>query len=200
MNIDVTINRERGIGGSDTYALMKRDWYNLWLLKTKRKKPANFSNKLNVQIGIATEHVNEKFLQKKLKLYWEPFSEGQLVSEHKKLLTNKGGICYAHYDGYIPQLNYLVEYKHTGDISFHTGTQKKISEVKQNYMAQLQHYMYVANKEAIYLSVIFGNNRHEYELIYRDEEFINRLLGYEKAFWSYVVTDTPPSIILKEKN
>ena len=36
--IDVTINRERGIGGSDTYALMRNDWHNLWLLKTKRKK------------------------------------------------------------------------------------------------------------------------------------------------------------------
>mgnify|MGYP007032519043 CR=1 FL=1 len=72
--IDVTINRERGIGGSDTYALMRNDWHNLWLLKTKRKSPPNLNNKLAVQIGIATEHVNEKFLQKKLKLDWQSYS------------------------------------------------------------------------------------------------------------------------------
>ena len=73
-------------------------------------------------------------------------------------------------------------------------------EVIDTYMGQLQHYMYVADKEAIFLSVIFGNDRHEYQLIYRDEEFINRLLDYEKAFWAYVITDTPPSITNKEKN
>jgi len=198
--IDVTINRERGIGGSDTYALMKNDWHNLWLLKTKRKSPPNLSNKLPVQIGIATEHVNEKFLQTKLKLDWQPYSEGQLREEHTNFLTAKGGICYAHYDGYIPQLDYLVEYKHTGAINFRNGNPKKMPEVVETYMAQMQHYMYVADKEAIFLSVIFGNHRHEYELIYRDEEFINRLLDYEKAFWAYVITDTPPSIINKEKN
>ena len=191
--IDVTINRERGIGGSDTYALMRNDWHNLWLLKTKRQEPTDLSSNLNVQIGIATEHVNEKFLQTKLKLDWKPYSEGQLREEHPVLLTAKGGICYAHYDGYIPDLDYLVEYKHT-------ASWKRMDQVMETYMAQMQHYMYVADKEAIFLSVIFGNDKHEYQLIYRDEEFINRLLDYEKAFWAYVITDTPPSIIIKEKN
>ena len=198
--IDVNINRERGVGGSDTYALMKNDWHNLWLLKTKRQEATDLSSKLNVQVGIATEYVNEKFLQTKLKLDWEPYSEGQLREEHPVLLTTKGGICYAHYDGYIPQLDYLVEYKHTSAINFRNGNPKKMPEVIDTYMGQLQHYMYVADKEAIFLSVIFGNDRHEYQLIYRDEEFINRLLDYEKAFWAYVITDTPPSITNKEKN
>ena len=192
--IDVTINRERGIGGSDTYALMKRDWYNLWLLKTKRQKPVDLSSKVNVQIGIATESVNEKFLQTKLNIgAWEPYSEGQLREEHPVQLTPKGGICYAHYDGYIPGLNCLVEYKHT-------ASWKKMPQVIETYMAQMQHYMYVANVDSIFLSVIFGNDRHEFKLIYKDEEFTNRLLEYEKAFWAYVITDTQPAIINKEKN
>ena len=189
--VDVTINRERGIGGSDTYKLLHGDWYKLWLEKTNRAEPDNLSKQINVQVGNLTEPLNHMLLEDELGIKFKWNGEG-LTTEHKKPLTqHDGGVAFAHYDDYIAELDCLVEYKHTHN--FNT-----LAKVKETYMGQLQHYMYVANKDSTYLSVIFGNNKHEYCMINRDKKFMKTLLGYEQAFWNYVTHDKPPEIIGKK--
>jgi len=186
--IDVTLNRERGIGGSDTYKILNGDWYNLWLQKTLRAEPDNLSKQINVQVGNLTEPLNHKLLADELNIEFEWNGKGLRTEHPLPLSTYYGGIAYAHYDDYIPQLDCLVEYKHTHN--FNT-----LDKVKDTYMGQLQHYMYVANKDSIYLSVLFGNNKHQYCMVNRDEDFMSDLLGYEQAFWNYVAHDKSPEII-----
>jgi len=189
--IDVTINRERGLGGSDTYKILNADWYNLWLQKTNQAEPENLSKQINVQVGNLTEPLNHMLLEDELGIKFK-WNEKGLRTEHPKHLSAyDGGICFAHYDDYIEELDCLVEYKHTH--SFNT-----LEKVKETYKGQLQHYMYVADKDSIYLSVIFGNNKHQYCLVQRDKVFMASLLKLEKSFWSYVVKNVPPPMITKE--
>jgi predicted phage-related endonuclease len=54
-------DRRKSLGGSDANRIMRGDWHTLWLEKTGRKEPDDLSENLPVQIGLATEDVNNKF-------------------------------------------------------------------------------------------------------------------------------------------
>ena len=52
------MDRTGFIGGSDCSKIMQGDWYDLWMVKTGRKKPDDLSMNWQVQVGIATEDLN----------------------------------------------------------------------------------------------------------------------------------------------
>jgi hypothetical protein len=44
------------------------------------------------------------------------------------------------------------------------------------------------------ISGIFGNKDHKFQVIERDDAFIERLVEMQKAFWGYVINKIPPEI------
>ena len=173
-------NRDNYIGGSDACRIIAGDWLSLWEEKTGRKEPEDLSRKLAVQIGIATEKVNLRFLEYELdsSIKW-----GYTVPR-----DDNNEWMMSHCDGMIQDGDHpgtLVEFKHT----YENNTFEKVAEY---YYPQLQHYMMHSMTEYMYLSVIFGNSRHEHAVIDWDHEYQQRLFKLEKAFWTFVITDTKP--------
>jgi len=170
-------DRKGYVGGSDACRLMRGDWLTLWEEKTGRKEPDDLSRKLNVQIGIATEKINLDFLS------WEL----DCGVQHEYDVTQEN-FMMSHCDGIITDGDHagiLVEAKHTYE-------QNNFERVAEYYYPQLQHYMMHSKTDYIYLSIIFGNNKHEHALIDADPAYQQKLFKLENAFWMFVETDTKP--------
>ena len=170
-------DRKKYIGGSDACRIIAGDWLNLWKEKTSRKEQDDLSRKLNVQIGIATEKINLDFLSYDL--------DCGIQHEYNVLQDD---FMMSHCDGIITDGDHagiLVEAKHTYE-------QNNFEKVAEFYYPQLQHYMMHSKTDYIYLSVIFGNNKHEHAVIDADPEYQQKLYKLEKAFWMFVQTDTEP--------
>ena len=178
MKRNVNIKDRKGyIGGSDAGRIINGDWLALWQEKTGRAKPEDLSRKLAVQIGIATEKVNLQFLQYELDC---GIQHGYNVLQDDFMASHCDGIITDGDHGGI-----LIEAKHTYE-------QNNFEKVAEFYYPQLQHYMMHSMTEYMYLSVIFGNSRHEHAVIDWDHEYQKKLYKLEKAFWMFVETDTEP--------
>ena len=172
------MDRTKGVGGSDAKRVWDGDWLNLWKEKTGKVEQADLSDVLPVQIGIATESVNLDFLERKLDTKINRSVELEQVEHMTSNLD--GRIVNLDDNGII-----LVEAKHTFD-------NNTLENVAKYYYPQLQHYMMHAKCNQIYLSVIFGNNKHDYTSIESDPEFQKELYKREAAFWIFVETNTEP--------
>ena len=168
-------DRHLGIGGSDANVIMKGEWKNLWEIKTQRKEADNLDDVLPVQIGTITEKLNCRWLAKSI---------GSTVEDYHQEYVKKD-FMLAHFDGWIEDENALVECKHTHH-------HNEMCHVKKRYYPQLQHYLYVGGFDYAYLSVIFGNNRHEHEVVEYDREYIEELIQTEGSFWDCVINDIEP--------
>jgi predicted phage-related endonuclease len=52
--------------------------------------------------------------------------------------------------------------------------------------------MCVTETGVAYLSVFYGNNKHEWYAVERDDDYIAELVERERAFWSHVENDQEP--------
>jgi len=170
------MDRTKGVGGSDANKIIKGEWHDLWLIKTKRKEPDDLSDVIPVQIGIATESLNIDIFEK---------LSGMEVKRDVEL-TQKNHMM-SHLDGFISKEKCVLECKHT----YQNNT---IEDVAKQYYAQLQHYMMHSETNKAYLSVFFGNVRHEYVYIEFDKEFADKLYIQEEKFWKLVLEDKEPTI------
>ena len=166
---DVKVNRNRGLGGSDATRIMRGDWHDLWLEKTNRKEPDDLSRVLAVQLGIHTEPVNRMFLN-----YASELDINELSVHHANLKTEKE-FMFAHYDDYSKSDKAIVEYKHT-------NSNNTLDNCISTYMPQIQHYLMVSGCNHAWLSVIFGNQRHEHCKIDADKNYQKKLYDIEKSF------------------
>lgn len=175
----IDIDRHKGIGGSDSYVIMNTDVnaiHNLWLLKTKRKEQDDLSNILPVQLGTLTEDFNLKWFTKQTGIIAEPYPKEYIKVDYRM----------AHFDGWIPDENAIIECKHTN----HYNT---ITKVKARYYAQIQHYLMMSDLNICYLSVLFGNARWEYAIIPAHKEYQDILFLRQGRFWNMVVNDEEPT-------
>ena len=170
-------DRRKSLGGSDANRIMRGDWHTLWLEKTGRKEPDDLSENLPVQIGLATEDVNNKFFTIATGLH--------PVNDENASLKNVHQFMTATYDGVIMEEDVPIEYKHT-------NSNNTLDNCIATYMPQLQHYTMVSGCKYIYLSIIFGNNRHEWCKIDADKDYMNKLYGIEHSFWQHVEKDKEP--------
>lgn len=169
-------DRTKSIGGSDANRIMRGDWHTLWLEKTKRQEPEDLSWNLPVQIGLATENLHAKFFDNQ--------ADKKTISNAVEL-KDKLEFMTASYDGVIVEEEVPVEYKHT-------NSNNTLDNCISNYMPQLQHYCKVSGANYIYLSVFFGNQRHEWCKIDADKDYQKKLYDIEKSFWQYVKEDKEP--------
>ena len=174
------MNRQGFIGGSDLYSIMRGDWHDLWLVKTGRKQPDDLSHIFKVQLGSQTEQFN---------IDWFCRDTGHTVmaqqSEFEQTLRGvpfKGTVDALVFDeqGQI----YLLECKHT-------SSNRRMSDMIESYMPQIQLYMHLSNMNKAHLSVIFGND-YDHAQIDRSTAYLSEIVDLSAAFWQHVVDDTEP--------
>tara|TARA_Y100001973_G_C5193922_1_gene332867 strand:+ start:271 stop:1104 length:834 start_codon:yes stop_codon:yes gene_type:complete len=173
------VDRSTILGGSDANRIMRGDWHTLWLEKTKREEPEDLSWNLPVQIGLHTETVNKMFFEKETGIETlDPIYTESRVQNMKEFM-------YASYDLVGREEDTIVELKHT-------NSNNTLDNCISTYMPQVQHYLMVSEYKYAYLSVIFGNQRHEVCKIDADKDYQKKLYDIEKSFWSYVTKDKEP--------
>ncbi len=93
----------------------------------------------------------------------------------------------ASFDGITKDLSSAVEIK-CGKGSHQLA---KTNIIPPYYIAQLQHQMMVGNlKEIDYFS--YSKKDQFLIKVYRDDEFIKKMIEKEIVFWEYVISYTPP--------
>ncbi len=182
---EAKFDRRTGIGGSDATRLYEGDWYQLWSEKVGETPPADLSDVLPVQMGVATENFN---------ISWFIKQTGNKVIRQQDFLKHpKYDYMYAHIDG-------VVE----GDIGFehgileckHTNAFSNPQKCLDKYIAQIQHYLMVSGFKKAYMSVFFGNMKYEIIEVEANEKFQTKLTAAEVLFWYYVKNKkTPPDTI-----
>ncbi len=164
------------ISSSDARAIASGDYHlmeELWCNKIELVS-VDLSNKLPVQLGIATEQFHTDWLNKKL-------SKNNIQGygdDHYKQNTQHHVVIKVENRGYpftiatTLDVSYelqdnlcIAELKHTNQL---TTLDKQI----EFYYPQLQHHMYVAGTNEILFSAIFGNQRHEYDIVKRDDDYL----------------------------
>ena len=181
-------DRTLSIGGSDAVKLYTYEkWTDLWLEKTKAAEPVDLSDNFKVQLGTYTEAFNRYWFCKKRKAKGK-----EHVLEHPVLPPFNDEVCNAplsaNLDGYLPEENAVVEFKHTFEGN-------NLVELERVYYPQLQHYMYCMGSHCkhAYLVAIFGNSRQTSKKVKRDQKFINEeLLPMYKDFWYLVKNKIKP--------
>jgi len=175
------MDRNKSIGGSDVLKIMRGDWHQLWLEKKGLAEQDDLSKVFPVQLGIATEDFNIEWFAKDMGV-----NITYKQSQYSKITP--GGIplratldAEFELDG---QRN-ILECKHTYD-------NNTLGNQVQNYMPQLQLYMYVAGLKHIYFSNIFGNRRYEYCKVSYDEDYLNNMMMHVKEFWGLIESNTEP--------
>tara|TARA_Y100001951_G_scaffold86122_1_gene76369 strand:+ start:786 stop:1604 length:819 start_codon:yes stop_codon:yes gene_type:complete len=160
----------------------------LWRELTGAAEPKDLSDVLAVQMGINTERFNR---------FWFHKITGYAVEEAPTVLcSTERDYCVAQCDGFVLDNNgkALFEAKHTGTYDYPSNTAKTIEHVATLYYPQIQHYLYVTELDDAYLSVFFGNSKHAYQAIRRDDQFIGDLLHKIDAFWDCVENKIPPKL------
>ena len=116
---------------------------------------------------------------------WFEIQTGVMVEQTQVVIEkNWSGIpCRGTLDGICSNDN-IIEAKHTSSFN-------NMSDMLDRYMGQLQFYMWVADRPAAHLSVIFGN-KWETATVSRNAELMDQYLDMMHAFWDYVRVDSIP--------
>ena len=178
-------DRTKGIGGSDATRLYEGDWYQLWSEKVGETPPADLSDVLPVQMGIATENFNIDWYKKK--------TGNEVTRQQEFLVHPKYDYIYAHIDGVVNSIHNdlvlieegILECKHTNAFS---NPQKCLDK----YIAQIQHYLMVSGLKKAYMSIFFGNMKYEIVEVEANEKFQLKLLAAEVLFWYFVTNKKAP--------
>jgi len=171
------------LGGSDANRIMRGEWRELYREIKGLDKPKDLSQVLAVQIGVATEKVNLDFLQYDIEQ--EVFRDISVDPDKSKTWLRSS-------------LDGMTDETHTPCEAKHTHSNNRMEVLAEYYMPQLQHYMLHTAKDEIYLSVIYGNNRHEYTLIPADYTYQKKLVAVESWFIDHLVEDKEPETLIAD--
>jgi len=155
------MNRLGYIGGTDAQRIMAGDWINLYLEKTGAKQPEDLSGNFQVALGKYTEIFHIDWVMKKLGYQWR--AKNDLIVS--KTIPYMAG----HLDGWIEDIDTFIEVKHTNEWM-------SAADKARYYMPQLQHYLFITEKDFCYFSVIRGNHDPEYVTIKADPDYQHDLV------------------------
>ncbi len=178
------MDRKGFIGGSDLYKLEHdSNWFDLWQIKTGRREPDDLSHMFNVNLGVETELFNMR--------WFEIQTDIMVTDTQVEYTKNWHNIpCKGTLDGVLANGN-IIECKHTSSFN-------NMADVLDRYMGQIQFYMWVANKPAVHMSVIFGN-QWETCRVSQSSQLMDQYMALIKEFWEYVRLDIAPGIREKTK-
>ncbi len=182
-NSDKARNDRRGfIGGSDARIIMSPDeaaLIRLWKEKRGEAEPEDLSGNLVVQLGVATETLNQT---------WYERNTGRAVTDVQRWVRHPvHRYLAATLDGFVNDLDAVFEAKFMLPWSFsEEGAAEK-------HMAQLQHNMWVTNARSAVLSIITGGGKWIEMTVPADALYQHFLVTAERRFWRCVQTGQTPS-------
>jgi len=136
-------DRCRFIGGSDARIIMSPDeaaLIRLWKEKRGEVEPQDLSGNLIVQLGVATETLNQT---------WYERNTGRVVTNNQRWVRHPvHRYLAATLDGFVNELDAVFEAKFMLPWSFSEEV------AAEKHMAQLQHNMWVTNARSAVLSII----------------------------------------------
>src|SRR5437763_7952122 len=146
--ISAVSNRRTFIGGSDARVIMSNDedaLLRLWREKRGEAEPADHSDNLIVQLGVATEALNRRWYEK---------TTGQAIKDVQSWVRHPViRWMAATLDGVVEGSGAVFEAKFMLPWSF-------LEEAAaEKHMAQVQHNMWVINSTLSALSVITGGGK-----------------------------------------
>ena len=166
--------RSQGIGASDAPTIMgENPWKSAaQLLEEKSGKPKPSSNAAMAR-GSALEPEARRRFESKFGLSVEPACMQSLGMEWLR----------ASVDGIAADASRVVEIK-CGDSVYRKISQSR--QVPSYYVGQLQHILAVTNFETIDFWCYLPNRPEAHVVVLRDQNYIDRLLEVEHAFWVQV--------------
>lgn len=197
--------RTKGIGGSDTGAILGVSPFKtnveVWEEKTGRKVPTDLSTNEKVNYGKNAEDLLVKMFE---------LDYPEYKVEIDKTTVFKRDFMFASLDGILTDKNGnkgVLEIK-TTELFSSKDLAKWDKQIPQYYYTQLLHYLIVTGWSFAVLKAqikTVGNNG-ETELItrhyYFSRESVIKDMKYlylaEKEFWSYVILDKRPPLILPD--
>src|ERR1700722_16497931 len=140
--------RRQFIGGSDARTIMNTDeaaLIRLWKEKRGEAEPEDLRDNLVVQLGVATESLNQTWYQR---------NTGRTVTDIQRWFRHPmHRYLAATLDGFVNDLDAVFEAKFMLPWSFSEEA------AAEKHMAQLQHNMWVVNTKTAVLSIITGGGK-----------------------------------------
>mgnify|MGYP000868789842 CR=1 FL=1 len=176
--------RKKGIGGSDSAAIVGLDRYksafDVYADKLGLKQEQE-DNEAMRQGRDLEQYVAERFME----------ATGKKVRRRNAILQHpEYPFMIADIDRWIVGENAGLECKTTSILNRAKFSQ---GEFPPNYYVQCMHYMAVTGAERWYLAVLVLNNAFHVFTIERDENEIQALIQAEKQFWEeHVLKQIPP--------
>src|SRR5277367_47675 len=163
------------IGGSDARIIMGADetaLIRLWREKRGEVEPADLSQNLAVQLGVATEPLNRT---------WYERNTGRTIRDIQRWVRHPvNRWMAATLDGMIHETDAVFEAKFMLPWSFSEEA------AAEKHMAQLQHNMWVTNAKSAALSIITGGGKWIEITIPGDSLYQHFLITAERKFWRCV--------------
>jgi predicted phage-related endonuclease len=186
-NHGLNIDRRTFLGGSDARVLMGEDetaLIRLWREKRGEVEPEDLSGNLIVQLGAATERLNQ--------LWFERNTGHSLIDIQRHVRHPINRFMGATLDGIVGATGAVFEAKFMLPWSF----SEEAAAAK--HIAQLQHNMWVVNARNAVLSIITGGGKWVEMTIPADSLYQHLLITAEKKFWRCVETGEPPRLFTVE--
>lgn len=185
--------RSRGIGASDTPAIMKESpwttYLQLWLEKTgmAHKPPANEYQIAAMRRGVELEPIARELVEQQLKI-----SFPAAAAEHDLYPFIK-----ASFDGYNEEHNLLIEIKCPSKVDHGKAVKGK---VPPKYYGQLQHQLLVSNAEKVYYCSYDGKDDLQIVEVFPDKLYQTKMLTEVLEFWVKVQKREMPEVTDKDRN
>jgi predicted phage-related endonuclease len=176
-------NRRAFIGGSDARIIMGNDeaaLLRLWREKRGELEPEDLSRNLIVQLGLATEELNQR---------WYQTNTGEVITDVQRQVRHSTVRWMgATLDGRIEGSGAVFEAKFMLPWSFSEEA------AVQKYTPQLQHNMWVVAARSAVLSVITGGGKWVEVTTHADPLYQHLLITAERKFWRCVESGEPPTL------
>ena len=187
-NKDVTLNRNKFIGGSDIAKIMVLSRWGtplkLWAEKTGKLPVPDLSNVEAVEMGTRLEQfVADLFAVK----------TGKSVRRSPKYYQHPDyPYMIAHVDRLVTGTDELLECK---TCSAFKADEWEGEEIPQEYILQVMWYLGITGRKIGHIAVLIGGQSFKYKQIEFDAELFATMVEAAKEFWGHVQEDTPPAIM-----
>lgn len=183
--------RRSYIGGSDVAIILGlstyKTPYQLWLEKTGA-----------VDLSQAQEESQQQMWGNKL----EPVIRDHFAEKHGLHIELPETIRHPEYDflaanvdGYIPEMNAILEVKCSGAYQAKSWGEQGTDQVPEAYLCQAAHYCFVMDASRCYFAVLIGGNDYREYKYERDYALETDLLEACQNFWDCVQNNLAPAPI-----
>jgi predicted phage-related endonuclease len=178
MNIAITQDRTKFLGGTDAMRIMAGDWQTLWQEKTGKVEADDLTKIFRVQLGIYTENFHAM---------WIATTQDMDLSAYQPVFHKEHTMLRAAADRWWTSKGTFLDLKHS-----HAGASPR--SITETYLPQMAHYMLVHDVRHCFVSTIPGNDDPFLTEIRVPDAYIDHLLEMELRFWWHVEREIMPDI------